>query len=176
MSIATHSAPCDCPGADALDILSRGHEQTRALAAECRRFAHRVACDPAMQEVAEALCRAIARMAALEEALFFPAARAVLHASSLVDLAELEHATARQIICQLQHTDPREPRYEALVVALTECVERHARHEQGQLFPHLRAAGWDIGPLERQFNRRLGAHGDPVRAGDARRPEPATAF
>ena len=41
-----------------------------------------------MQQVAEALCRAIHRMAALEEDLFFPAARAALEASSLVDIAE----------------------------------------------------------------------------------------
>ena len=60
-----------------------------------------------MQEVAEALCRAIHRMAALEEELFFPAARAALEASQLVDLAELEHATARQIIRQLQATPTR---------------------------------------------------------------------
>jgi len=137
-----------------------GHEQTRALADECRRFARHVDCDPAMQDVAEALCRAIHRMAALEEELFFPAARAVLEASSLVDLAELEHATARQIIRQLQQTDPREPRYEALVLALTECVERHARHEQGQLFPQLRAAGLDMGDLERRLNERLAAQDD----------------
>jgi len=137
-----------------------GHEQTRALADECRRFARHVDCDPAMQDVAEALCRAIHRMAALEEELFFPAARAVLEASSLVDLAELEHATARQIIRQLQQADPREPRYEALVLALTECVERHARHEQGQLFPQLRAAGLDMDDLERRLNERLAAEDD----------------
>ena len=176
MSIATTSSACDSPCADALDMLSLGHEQTRALADECRRFARHVACDPAMQDVAEALCRAIHRMAALEEELFFPAARAVLEASSLVDLAELEHATARQIIRQLQQTDPREPRYEALVLALTECVERHARHEQKQLFPQLRAAGLDMGALEQQLNERLASHDDDVlHVEERRRQQRATA-
>src|SRR3954451_1215176 len=120
---AAPSNPCDSPCLDALELLSQGHEQTRALADECRRFARHVECDPAMQQVAEALCRAIHRMAALEEELFFPAARAALEASDLVDLAELEHATAREIIRQLQHAEPGEPRYEALVLALTGCVE-----------------------------------------------------
>jgi hypothetical protein len=163
MTAAAASAPCDAPCADALDRLSRGHEQTRALADECRRFAHHVGGDPAMQEVAEALCRAIHRMAALEEELFFPAARAALEASQLVDLAELEHATARQIIRQLQCTDPREARYEALVIALTECVERHARHEQAQLFPRLRESGLDMEALARRLDERL-AGGDDVAA------------
>jgi hypothetical protein len=160
---ATHTpSPCDVPCADALDRLSLGHEQTRALADECRRFARHIGGEPAMQEVAEALCRAIHRMAALEEELFFPAARAALEASALVDLAELEHATARQIIRQLQHADPREARYEALVLALTECVERHARHEQAQLFPRLRESGLDMDALERQLAQRLAQHDDDV--------------
>ena len=156
------ASPCDSPCADALDRLSLGHEQTRALADECRRFARHVDCDPAMQDVAEALCRAIHRMAALEEELFFPAARAVLEAGALVDLAELEHATARQIIRQLQRTDPREPRYEALVLALTECVERHARHEQAQLFPRLRESGLDMAALDQQLGERLALHDDDL--------------
>jgi Hemerythrin HHE cation binding domain len=153
-------SPCDVPCADALDRLSMGHEQTRALADECRRFARHITGEPAMQEVAEALCRAIHRMAALEEELFFPAARAALEASALVDLAELEHATARQIIRQLQQADPREARYEALVIALTECVERHARHEQAQLFPRLRESGLDMDALERRLAERLAQHDD----------------
>ena len=153
-------SPCGVPCADALDRLSMGHEQTRALADECRRFARHITGEPAMQEVAEALCRAIHRMAALEEELFFPAARAALEASALVDLAELEHATARQIIRQLQQADPREARYEALVIALTECVERHARHEQAQLFPRLRESDLDMDALERRLAERLDQHDD----------------
>jgi hemerythrin-like domain-containing protein len=159
---STADSPCASPCADALDRLSLGHEQTRALADECRRFARHVSADAAMQDVAEALCRAIHRMAALEEELFFPAARAALEASSLVDLAELEHATARQIIRQLQATDPREARYEALVLALTECVERHARHEQAQLFPRLRESSLDMDALEQQLEARLSAYNDDV--------------
>ncbi len=168
-SSAAAPSPCESPCADALDRLSLGHEQTRALADECRRFARHVACDPAMQDVAEALCRAIHRMAALEEELFFPAARAALEASSLVDLAELEHATARQIIRQLRNTDPREPRYEALVLALTECVERHARHEQAQLFPRLRESGLDMAALDRQLDERLALHDDDALEVEERR-------
>ncbi len=171
MNAAATSASRDSPCADALDMLSTGHEQTRALADECRRFARHAAGEPAMQEVAEALCRAIHRMAALEEELFFPAARAALEASQLVDLAELEHATARQIIRQLQAADPREARYEALVLALTECVERHARHEQAQLFPRLRESCLDMRALEQRLNARLATQADTFAAEGRRADE-----
>ena len=147
---------CTRPCADALEMLTHDQEQTRALADECRRVVHHIEGDARMQPLAEALCRAMRRMAALEEDLFFPAARAALEASALVDIAELEHATARQIIAQLQLADPCEARYEALVLALTECVERHARHEQAQLFPRLRESCLDMTALGERLNERLG--------------------
>ncbi|MEP6503444.1 MAG: hemerythrin domain-containing protein [Betaproteobacteria bacterium] len=157
----------DSPCADALERLAEGHEQTRALADECRRFAHATAHDCRMEQVAEALCRAIHRMAALEEELLFPMAREALGAPALVDLAELEHATARQIIRQLQEADPREARYEALVMALTACVERHARHEHAQLFPRLRESCLDMAALGERLDARLAAEPVPVGAGVA---------
>ena len=169
MTSATAADPCASPCADALEMLSLGHEHTRALADECRRFARHMSGDPAMQETAEALCRAIHRMAALEEELFFPAARAALEARQLVDLAELEHATARQIIRQLQQADPQEPCYLALVLALTECVERHARHEQAQLFPRLRESCLDLDALGARLNERLAAHDRDVPGVEDRR-------
>ena len=164
MSTPVTVSPCDDPCNDALEMLAHGHEQTRALADECRRVAHHVSGDAGMQPVVEALCRAIHRMAALEEELFFPAARAALEASALVDIAELEHATARQIIAQMQLVDPREARYEALVMALTECVERHARHERVQLFPRLRESCLDMETLGRQLNERLSGQGEDAGA------------
>lgn len=168
MSFAADPSALASPCVDALDTLRRGHEQTRALAVECRRFARHMTGGDAMQAVAEALCGAVHRMAALEEDLFFPAARAALEASALVDLAELEHATAREIIRQLRLADPSEARYGALVLALTECVERHACHEQAQLFPRLREAGLDLSTLQRQFDARLQAHDDDVFEGQQR--------
>jgi hypothetical protein len=139
---------------DALDILAEGMARSRALADECRRFARHVTPDARMPTVAEALCRAVRRLAVLEEELFYPAAREALAGSSVVDLAALEHATARQIIARMQETDPRSPCYEALVVALADCVERHAHHEQRELFPRLREARLDLASLAAAMRAR----------------------
>ncbi len=156
MNNATATSPCEpCAEAlDALDVLSQGLEQTRVLADECRRFARAVACEDGMQQVAETLCRAIHRMAELEEDLLYPAAREALAGSPAIALAELEHATAREIIRQMQRTDPREARYGALVVALTDCVERHAHQEQAELFPQVRAAHMDLSELGQRLTVR----------------------
>ena len=150
----SHEAPALAPCADALEVLSHGHEQTRALADECRRFARCVSTDRGIRQLAETLCRAMHRMAELEEELFYPAARAVLTGCNAVALAELEHATAREIIRQMQLADPCEARYEALVLALTDCVERHARLEQAELFPRLRESCMDLAALGERLSRR----------------------
>ncbi|HEX7689462.1 MAG TPA: hemerythrin domain-containing protein [Burkholderiaceae bacterium] len=139
---------------DALDVLAEGMARSRALAEECRRFARHVTPDARMPTVAEALCRAVRRLAVLEEELFYPAAREALAGSPVVDLAALEHATARQIIARMQETDPRSPCYEALVVALADCVDRHARHERSELFPRLREAQLDLASLAAAMHAR----------------------
>ena len=150
-----HSSPgVALPCADALEVLARGHDQTRALAGECRRFAGCAATGHDIRPLAEMLCRAMHRLAELEEELFYPAARAALAGGNAIELAELEHATARQIIRQMQQAEPCEARYEALVVALANCVERHARHEQGELFPQVRESSMDLAELGARIDRR----------------------
>ena len=142
------------PCVDALELLAHGHDQTRALADECRRFAGCIAADRDIRPVAETLCHAIHRLAELEEELFYPAARAALAGGTEIELAALEHATAREIIRQMKQADPCGARYEALVVALANCVERHARYEQGELFPRVRESDMDLAALGERLEQR----------------------
>jgi hemerythrin-like domain-containing protein len=139
---------------DAIEILCGEHERARALAHECRRFARSISPDEHEQQAAERLCHLLRHLSELEEQLFYPAARMALDSPQLVDLAALEHATAREIIRQLKLTDPGEPRYEALILALVDCVERHVRHEQGVLFPKLRNAALDLDALGERIRER----------------------
>jgi len=147
------SKPASATHADALEILRGDHAQARALADECRRFARSVAPEQDIQQVAETLCRVLRMLSEIEEDLFYPAARAAL-APQVLALARLEHATAKAIIRQLQLTDPGEPRYEALLVALSDCVERHVQHEQSELFPRVREAHLDLDELGDRMNER----------------------
>ena len=147
------AAPRNSSCVDALEVLSHGHEQTRALADECRRFARSVAPEQDIQQVAETLCRVLRMLSEIEEDLFYPAARAAL-APQVLALARLEHATAEAIIRQLQLTDPGEARYEALLVALSDCVERHVQHEQSELFPRVVEAHMELEALGDRMSLR----------------------
>ena len=152
---ANRSIPAAHPDAhaDALEVLRCDHEEARALADECRRFARSVAPEQDIQHAAETLCRVLRMLSEIEEDLFYPAARAAL-APQVLALARLEHATAEAIIRQLQLTDPGEARYEALLVALSDCVERHVQHEQSELFPRVREAHLDLESLGERMSER----------------------
>jgi hypothetical protein len=143
--------------ADALELLCSDHEEARALADECRRFARTAVPEPDIAELertAETLCQVLGMLSEIEEELFYPVARTALPTSQVIDVAKLEHATAKQIIRQMQLTDPCTPRYEALLLALSDCVERHVQHEQSELFPRVRAAHLDLEALGERMSLR----------------------
>jgi hypothetical protein len=153
-SVTAGAEPCH--HADALELLRSDHEEARALAEECRRIAHTVAPEPDIAQVertAETLCHVLRILAEIEEELFYPAARAALP-TSVIDVAKLEHATAKEIIRQMELTDPCEPRYEALLLALSDCVERHVHHEQSELFPRVLEAHLDLETLGERMSLR----------------------
>lgn len=54
----------------------------------------------------------------------------------------------------MQQADPCGARYEALVVALANCVERHARYEQVELFPRVRESDMDLAALGERLEQR----------------------
>jgi hypothetical protein len=146
--------PCH---ADALELLRTDLQEARALADECRRLSRTAVPEPDISEVertAETLCHVLGMLAEIEEELFYPAARAVLPTSQVIDVAKLEHATAKEIIRQMQLTDPCEPRYEALLVALSDCVERHVQHEQSELFPRVLEAHMELDALGDRMSLR----------------------
>jgi hypothetical protein len=149
MSSFDSPAPCKPSCNDVLGRLAEGHEHTRALADDCLRLARSTPAGATLQQQVDALCRAIHRLAALEENYLYPVARDAQVTPSLVDMALLEHATARQIIRLLQDVKPSEARHGALVVALADCMERHARHEQEKLFPPLRISAPRVAELEK---------------------------
>jgi hypothetical protein len=54
----------------------------------------------------------------------------------------------------LKACDAGEPRFEALLLALSDCVERHVKLEQGELFPQLRCATLDLWALGARLQAR----------------------
>ena len=100
------------------------------------------------------LCRTLTVHARVEEEIFYPAARTVLRDAALIDEADVEHATAKALIADLERMKPGDDHYDAKVKVLGEYVRHHVKEEQEQLFPKLRRTALDFAVLGERIAAR----------------------
>ena len=92
--------------------------------------------------------------ATIEEEIFYPAARAVAAAPTLLDEALVEHASAKALIAQIRDMQADDALYDAKVRVLGEYIDHHVREEENELFPRCRSAGVDLPALGRRLRAR----------------------
>ena len=73
---------------------------------------------------------------------------------NLLDEAEVEHATAKDLIDQIQSMDPTDELYDAKVKVLGEYVNHHVQEEEGELFPRCQDADIDLEELGEEISAR----------------------
>lgn len=106
------------------------------------------------QVLVEEAIGALEMHAALEEELFYPAARNALDEEDVVDEAEVEHMTFHTLIEQLKDMAPEEEKYAATFKVLGEYVQHHIKEEEEKLFPQLSRARIDWDGLLHQMTAR----------------------
>jgi hypothetical protein len=72
----------------------------------------------------------------------------------LLNEAEVEHQTAKDLIAQIQDSDPSDPLYDAQVKVLGEYVNHHVEEEEGQLFPLVQETDVDLDALGEELSAR----------------------
>jgi hemerythrin superfamily protein len=92
------------------------------------------------QTLADRICADLTLHAQVEEELFYPALRDAIGEQDLVDEAEVEHASAKMLIAQIQRGKAGDPQWDAKVKVLGEYVRHHIREEQREIFPRARQA------------------------------------
>ena len=92
--------------------------------------------------------------AQIEEEIFYPAAYDALEDDDLLDEAEVEHASAKDLIAQIQASNPAEPLFDAKVKVLGEYVQHHVDEEEKELFPECRSSDMDLKGLGEQLRAR----------------------
>ncbi|MGE5384348.1 MAG: hemerythrin domain-containing protein [Betaproteobacteria bacterium] len=102
----------------------------------------------------EQTCGELEVHAALEEELFYPAARNYLSEEDLIDEAEVEHASLKSLIQQLKNMEPEDEKYAATFTVLGEYVKHHVREEENEMFPQLGRAKMDWKGLCDEMNSR----------------------
>jgi len=57
-----------------------------------------------------------------------------------MDEADVEHASAKDLIAQLEEASPGDDHYDAKVTVLGELIDHHVKEEEGEMFPKARKA------------------------------------
>jgi hemerythrin-like domain-containing protein len=95
--------------------------------------------DESRFDLVPTVCNALKIHTAIEEELLYPGARDVLgNDEDMIDEAEVEHASAKQLIADLDQMDPGDSLYDAKFKVLGEYVQHHVKEEEEKMFPKLR--------------------------------------
>jgi hemerythrin-like domain-containing protein len=107
-----------------------------------------------LEDLVQQTCAELEVHATLEEELFYPAVRGEIKQSELIDEAEVEHQSAKDLIAQLEQMTGDDPKFAATFKVLGEYVKHHIREEETQLFEQLSRTGVRWEPLLQEMQRR----------------------
>lgn len=132
---------------DAFSLLEEDHKRVQKMFKQFEKL-DREDTD-AMRELVETACAELELHAQIEEELFYPALREAgdEEKSHLLDEAEVEHDSAKQLIAQIRELQPDDPRYAATFTVLGEYVNHHIEEEEGDLFKLAKKAKVDAEAL-----------------------------
>lgn len=81
--------------------------------------------------------------------------REAIKDTDLLDGAEVEHASAKDLIAQLQEATEVDEKFDAREKVLGEYIDHHVKEERDELFPKARAArGLDLAGMRQQLAER----------------------
>ena len=146
---------------DALALLEKQHRDVKALFRRYEKMAKQEADEGERQALAMQICEMLTMHTTIEEEIFYPAAREAQVEEDLLDEAEVEHASAKDLIAQIQAGSPSDELYDAKVNVLGEYVNHHVQEEEGQMFPKCRRAKMDLESLGQELKQRA----DSIMAG-----------
>ncbi len=136
--------------ADAIKLLKADHKEVKGYFSEFDKTDD----DAKKQELANMICQALTVHAQIEEEIFYPAAYEALDDDDLLDEAEVEHASAKDLIAQIQASKVGEPLFDAKVTVLGEYIAHHVEEEESELFPECRSSSMDLKALGEQLAAR----------------------
>jgi hemerythrin superfamily protein len=153
MARATQPRSSDAPR-DAIALLKQDHRTVEQL---FKQFED--AEEDEQGEIAERVCQLLTVHAQIEEEILYPAAKeafAEKEDDDMVYEAEVEHATAKDLIAKIEAMTPEDESFKATVKVLSEYIKHHVKEEEGELFPELKKTELDLKEMGGQLmNRKL---------------------
>jgi len=138
---------------DAVTLLTQDHENVKALFEQFEASGEKAYASK--KKLATKICLELTKHATAEEEIFYPAVRAIGDdAEDLIDEAQVEHASAKELIAQILSMDPHDELFDAKVKVLSEQIEHHVQEEESEMFPKAQQAGLDLVSLGEAIEMR----------------------
>jgi len=138
-----NTAPRTMKTPDAVDLLTDDHLQVSALFKQYEKLVRKKARADQREALAATICRMLETHTTIEEEIFYPAARKARIDAALLDEADVEHASAKDLIAQIEAASPADDHYDAKVKVLGEYITHHVVEEHTEMFPKCRRSGMD---------------------------------
>lgn len=148
------AARAKTPKNEAISQLTADHARVKKMFKQYDRLAKGDAGDREKQQLATMICAELTAHATAEEEIFYTAARNAIDKPDLIDEADVEHASAKDLIAQIEGSSPADDHYDAKVKVLGEYIDHHVQEEEGEMFPKVRKAKLDTVRLGEQIAER----------------------
>ena len=137
---------------DAIALLKQDHRTVSALFEEFEK-----ADEEEQAAIAQRVCQLLTVHATIEEELLYPAAKEAFadeEDDDLVNEAEVEHGSAKELIAKIEGMSSDDEHFKATVKVLGEYIKHHVKEEEGELFPSLKQTELDLKDLGMQLSQR----------------------
>ena len=138
---------------DAIKLLKNDHDEVAAMFKQFFKMRK----DGAQKgDLIDQICTALSVHAEIEEEIFYPACRDALgeDGERMMDEAEIEHASLKNLIEQIEDADPDDEMTAAKIKVLCDYVTHHVKEEEGKIFPKAKKCGLDLDELGAELMER----------------------
>jgi hypothetical protein len=139
---------------DAIAILKEDHKKVKKMFDEFEKLKEQDDADSEKQHLVNTACTELTIHAQVEEEIFYPAMRESIDDMDMLDEAEVEHASAKQLITELSAMQPGDELYDAKFTVLGEYVNHHVEEEENEMFKAAKKAKVDLAALGEQIMER----------------------
>ena len=142
---------------DACSLLDTDHRNVKKMFKEYETLTGSKAASASQKkrDLANQIYMELTVHAQIEEEIFYPALREAIKDTDLLDEAEVEHASAKDLIAQIQDAAEVDDKFDAKVTVLGEYIDHHVKEERNEIFVKARAArGLDLVALREQLAAR----------------------
>jgi hemerythrin superfamily protein len=141
---------------DAIDLLKQDHRRVESLFKEFEKL-HESDEHEAADVIVETVCGELQIHDKLETEIFYPAVHQQANEEEeeeLLDEAEVEHTTVRDLIQKIADMGPGAEKRHAHFTVLMEYVKHHVKEEEKEMFPKVKKLGIDLKELATRMQER----------------------